>query len=191
MDIQLHLDDLMVRGPPWGYLPKLTKSILVVSPWNVPRAEDFYQGYGIQVVTRILCLGRFVGMKIAQYQWLEDKVAGLGWRVSTRRPHTRACRNPSSRSGPLCRASPRSKGWRFSQWRTSYRKYSSRPYFGGPRPRSLGGRSLVFRSSRMGFPSPTLLRPPGIPGQGPVSSQDTSLQHYTERLSLGQGIMPF
>ena len=67
MDIQLHLDDLMVRGPPWGYLPKLTKSILVVSPWNVPRAEDFSQGYGIQVVTRILCLGGFVGMKIAQY----------------------------------------------------------------------------------------------------------------------------
>ena len=41
----------MVQGPPQGYFPDPTKSILVVSPHNVPRAKDFFGGYGLQIVT--------------------------------------------------------------------------------------------------------------------------------------------
>ena len=36
--IRLHLSDLMVQGPPRGYLPESNKSILTVSPRNVPQA---------------------------------------------------------------------------------------------------------------------------------------------------------
>ena len=35
--IHHHLDDLMVRGPPYGYFPESTKSILGVCPRNLPR----------------------------------------------------------------------------------------------------------------------------------------------------------
>ena len=40
--IRRHLNELMVQGPPRGYLSELTKSVLVVSLRNVPRAEAFF-----------------------------------------------------------------------------------------------------------------------------------------------------
>ena len=41
----------MVQVPPRGYFLETTKSILAVSPWNVPQADAFFRGYGLQVVT--------------------------------------------------------------------------------------------------------------------------------------------
>ena len=59
-----HLHDLMVRGPPWGYLPDPTKSIFIISPRNILRAEAFFRGYGLQIVTIRCYLGVFVGWKL-------------------------------------------------------------------------------------------------------------------------------
>ena len=56
-----HMRNLLVRGPPRGYFLDPTKSILVVSPRNVQRAEDHFRGMGVQVVTGIRYLGRFIG----------------------------------------------------------------------------------------------------------------------------------
>ena len=64
--IRRHLDGLMVRGPPQGYFPKPTKSILVVSPRKIPQAEAFFRGYGFQIVTGNRYLGGFVRNKEAQ-----------------------------------------------------------------------------------------------------------------------------
>ena len=68
--IRRHLDDLMVRGPLSGYFPEPTKSILVVSPWNVPQAEAFFRGYGLQIVMGCLYLGGFVGSNAGQDLWM-------------------------------------------------------------------------------------------------------------------------
>ena len=38
------LDNLMVQGPPWGYILEPTKIILVVSPQKVPREESLLRG---------------------------------------------------------------------------------------------------------------------------------------------------
>ena len=69
-----HLDDLMVRGGPRGYFTELTKSILVVSPRNVPRVEALFRGYGLQIATVSRFLGGFVGIKEAQDRWKGEKV---------------------------------------------------------------------------------------------------------------------
>ena len=45
-----HLWNLQARGPPRGYFPEPTKSILVVAPRNVARAEWFFRGMGLKVV---------------------------------------------------------------------------------------------------------------------------------------------
>ena len=45
--IRCHLDDLMVQGPPHGYFLKPTKSVLVMTPQNVPRVDSFFGGYGL------------------------------------------------------------------------------------------------------------------------------------------------
>ena len=72
--IQCHLEDLMIRGPPRGYFPEPTKRILVVSLWNVPRAEAFFRGYGLQIVTGRRYLGGFIGIKAAQDRWMGEKL---------------------------------------------------------------------------------------------------------------------
>ena len=45
-------------------------------PWNIPRVEDFFHRYGLEVITGISYLGGFVGVEVAQDRWLEDKVKG-------------------------------------------------------------------------------------------------------------------
>ena len=59
---------------PAGLLPEPNKIILVVSLWNVPRLEDFFRGYDLQVVTGSRYLGGFVGKKVVQDMWLEEKL---------------------------------------------------------------------------------------------------------------------
>ena len=59
--IHHHLDDLMMKGPPRGYFPELTKSVLVQFPWNIPQADAFFRGYSIHIVTARRYLGGFVG----------------------------------------------------------------------------------------------------------------------------------
>ena len=66
-DIRKRLNKLMVGGPPRGYLPEPTKSILVMSPWYVPRVEALFWGYGIQAVMGSQHLGGFFGTETAQY----------------------------------------------------------------------------------------------------------------------------
>ena len=51
-----------------------------MSTWNVPRADSFFWGYGLQIVTGSRYLGGFVGTETYQAWWLEEKVAG--WRES-------------------------------------------------------------------------------------------------------------
>ena len=64
--IYRHLDDLIVQGPPRGYLLEPIKNILVVSPRNVPWAEAFFWGYRLKIVTGSSNLGVFVGTEAAQ-----------------------------------------------------------------------------------------------------------------------------
>ena len=61
-----HFQDLRARGPPRGYLPEPNKSILVVAPQNVARAEEFVQGMGMKIVTESWYLGDFVGYRAAK-----------------------------------------------------------------------------------------------------------------------------
>ena len=60
----------MVLGPPQGYSPNPTKSILVVSPRDAPQSKDFLWGYGLQIVTGSQYLGVFFGTDIEQARWL-------------------------------------------------------------------------------------------------------------------------
>ena len=64
----------MVQGTPRGYFPEPTKSILVVSPWNVPQAEAFFRVYRIQIVTGRYYLRGFGGSEAAQDCWMGEKV---------------------------------------------------------------------------------------------------------------------
>ena len=66
----------MVRGPLQNYFTEPTKSILVVYPRNFPRAEDFFWGYGLHIVTGSRHLGGFMGTKEAQDRWIGEKVEG-------------------------------------------------------------------------------------------------------------------
>ena len=59
--IMAHFRDLPLKGPARGYFPEPTKSILVVSEKNVPRAKEYFRGMGIQVVTGSRYLGGYIG----------------------------------------------------------------------------------------------------------------------------------
>ena len=72
--ILAHFRDLQVRGPPRGYLLDPTNNILVVAPWNMARAKEFFQGMGLKVVTGSLHLGVFVGDQEEETTWLFGKV---------------------------------------------------------------------------------------------------------------------
>ena len=71
-----HLRDLQARGLDRGYYPEPTKSILVVAPGNVSRAEEFFRGLGIRVVTGHRYLGGYIGDKEAEGRWLAENITG-------------------------------------------------------------------------------------------------------------------
>ena len=48
--VMAHFRDLQLKGPARGYFPEPTKSILVVSEQNVPRAKEYFHGMGVQVI---------------------------------------------------------------------------------------------------------------------------------------------
>ena len=81
-DIMAHFRDLQLKGPAQGYFPNPTKSILVVSEQNVPRAKEYFRGMVVQVVTGIRYLGGYVGEWETEGQWLQEKVEG--WAESVR-----------------------------------------------------------------------------------------------------------
>ena len=71
-----HLQDLQTRGPTRGYYPEPTKSILVVAPANVARAEELFWGMGMKIVTGSRYLGGFLGERRTERQWVRTKVEG-------------------------------------------------------------------------------------------------------------------
>ena len=78
-----HFNDMQARGPPRGYFPEPTKSILVVDPRNVPRVENFFHGMGVKIVTGSRYLGGFVRYIVAEDIWLAEKVQGWAESVET------------------------------------------------------------------------------------------------------------
>ena len=78
-----HLRDLQLKGPAQGYFPDPTKSILVVSEQNVPRATEYFRGMGMKIVTGSHYLGGFVGERGAERRWVQTKVKGWAESVKT------------------------------------------------------------------------------------------------------------
>ena len=106
-----HFWDLQARGPDRGYYPESTKSILVVAPGNVDRAEEHFRGLGIRVVTGHRYRGGYIGDGEAERSWLRKKIkGGRSQRIylprlpkSTRSLLTQYCKILSNRSGISCR----------------------------------------------------------------------------------------
>ena len=78
-----HFNDMQARGTPRGYFLEPTKSILVVSQRNVPRAEEFFCGMGENIVTGSRYLGGFVGYRAAEDSCMEEKIQGRAESVKT------------------------------------------------------------------------------------------------------------
>ena len=64
--IRHHLDKMIVQGPPHDYFLETTKSVLFMSPHNVLRAEAFFWGYRLHIVTGRQYLRGFVGTETEQ-----------------------------------------------------------------------------------------------------------------------------
>ena len=76
INILEHLWDLQVRVPAQGYYPNPTKSMLVVAPGNVARAEELFRGLGIRVVTGHRYLGGCIKNRELEGRWLAEKITG-------------------------------------------------------------------------------------------------------------------
>ena len=46
------MENIFVRGPPGGYSPDPTKTIMLISEINLQQAQNFFQGMDLKVVTR-------------------------------------------------------------------------------------------------------------------------------------------
>ena len=75
-DFKVHMRDLLVRVPPWGYFQEPTNIILVISTRNVHQSEEHFRGIGVQVVTGIRYLGSFICDQDSQKARLSEKVTG-------------------------------------------------------------------------------------------------------------------
>ena len=90
-----HFRDLQALGPAQGYYTEPTKSILVVAPGNVARAEEHFRGLGIRVVTvHHYVGGGYTGDKNAEGSWFEAKIKGwtdsMAILVRVARKHTQS-----------------------------------------------------------------------------------------------------
>ena len=65
-----HLDNIMVWGPPRGYFPDPTKSVLGVLETNLSFTESFFSGKGITIFTRRRYLGGYIGDARPHSHWL-------------------------------------------------------------------------------------------------------------------------
>jgi hypothetical protein len=65
---------LSESGPPRGYFPEPTKSILIVAEHNVETAKAQFQDLGFQVVTGSRYLGGFIGSRESELEWVREKV---------------------------------------------------------------------------------------------------------------------
>ena len=74
--ILAHFMDMQVMGPPRGYFPEPTKSILVVSPGNVLMSDDLFQGMGVKIVTGRRYLGVFIRDVTREEIWLAENSEG-------------------------------------------------------------------------------------------------------------------
>ena len=69
-----HLRDLQARAPSRGYFPEPRRSILVMAPWNVARAEEFFRGMVQKMVKGSRYLGRFIREIEAEKSYMARKV---------------------------------------------------------------------------------------------------------------------
>ncbi len=72
-NIRLYFKKLQEYGPPRGYFPEPSKSILIVQEHNKEKAEAYFNDFGFEVVTGGRYLGGFIGKKAAQRKWVEGK----------------------------------------------------------------------------------------------------------------------
>ena len=93
--------DLQLKGPARGYFPEPTKSILVVSEKNVPRANAYFRGMGVKVVTGIRYLGGYIGEREAEAKWVQGNLEGWADSVRTLTGVTR-CTNAHSCWSDFC-----------------------------------------------------------------------------------------
>ena len=61
-------------GPQYGYFPKPSKSVLIVSEKNLERAKSALGDLNFQITTGYHYLGGFIGEKSARDKWIEEKV---------------------------------------------------------------------------------------------------------------------
>ena len=118
-----HFRDLQLKGPARGYFPEPTKSILVVSEKNVPRANAFFRGMGVKVVTGSRYLGGYIGEREAEAAWVQGKVEG--WADSVRTLAGVARKHLQSAYAGLQKSLQ--KEWAFVQWVTSSIGYTFGP----------------------------------------------------------------
>ena len=109
--MQALFQDLQARGPARGYYPDPIKSILVVAPGNVARAEEHFCEIGIWVVTRHWYLGGFLGDMLAEREWLGKKIQG--WKESVAILAGVALKHPQSAYAGLQKSLQ--QGWAFVQ----------------------------------------------------------------------------
>ena len=81
--IMEHFQDSQARGLLQGYLTEPTNSILVGAPRIIARAEEFFRGMGIKIVTGSWYLGSFIRDRAANEIWLVEKVHGWTESVKT------------------------------------------------------------------------------------------------------------
>jgi hypothetical protein len=73
-NIRLYFEKLQEFGPPRGYFPEPSKSILIVRNHNKEKAEVCFKDSGFKVVTGSRYLGGFIGDKAEQREWVLKKV---------------------------------------------------------------------------------------------------------------------
>jgi hypothetical protein len=71
--IRLYFEKLQEHGPPRGYFPEPSKSVLIVEEHNKEKAEAYFKDSDWKVVTGCQCLGGFIGDKAEQREWVEEK----------------------------------------------------------------------------------------------------------------------
>ena len=67
-------EELLNRGPAYGYFPEPSKTVLVVGPSDIQQASELFADLGIKVVTGGRFLGGFIGEKTLAAEFVSSKV---------------------------------------------------------------------------------------------------------------------